>query len=75
MNTGMLDSRHYGVLCVGPRCNKFLYVGEHMTEFEGTALEITKWPLILACPVCGTEHSYLEGDLVYSTDPYEYQPL
>ena len=70
-----LDSCHYGILCVGSDCKKFLYVGEYMNEFEGTALEIAKWPVLLTCPVCGTEHSYLESDLVYSTDPYTYKPL
>ena len=70
-----LDSCHYGVLCVGSGCNKFLYVGEYMNEFEGTALDIAKWPVLLTCPVCGTENAYLEPDLVYSTDPYKYKSL
>jgi hypothetical protein len=46
-----------------------------MTEFQGAALKLAKWPLVLTCPACGTEHSYWEPDFVCSGDPYTYQPL
>jgi hypothetical protein len=74
-STQMLDSHHYGVLCVGSHCSHFLYIGEFMTEFQGAALKLAKWPLVLTCPACGTEHSYWEPDFVCSGDPYTYQPL